>query len=459
MNADGLITFVNQAAYRITGYTPEDYEKGFPAYQLIAPEEREWLKANIAGLLRGEAPTITEYTAQRRDGSRFPVLVRSAPIFRDGDCVGLRGIVIDISGLREAQEALRLEKSRFEALAESSPLGLVVISEGGRYLYSNPKFHELFGYGLDEISRGRAWFRKAFPDPKYRKQVISSWISDLKEAQPGEMRPRIYTVRCKDGTEKIVHFRPVQLESGEHLVTCEDITERKRAQLALEKSERRFRTLVEAAKDVIWTLDMNLRYTYASPSVIDLLGYTPREIMAMSPLDTLTPDSQERVRRLFDEELEQEKIQSRTPSASQLEDVAQFRKDGSVVWLEITTTSLRDENNRAVGVLGISHDITHRRNAEDSVRRSEETARALLNATADGAVLVDVEGTVLASNDVFDKKFAQTTDSLIGGNVFGVFPPTLEEHRRSRGLEVVRAGEPVRFVTDTGIGVEPQSAT
>jgi PAS domain S-box-containing protein len=137
---------------------------------------------------------------------------------------------LEIRERKKAEEALRSEKSRFECLARSSPVGMVLIGTEGEYQYLNPKFTQLFGYTLEDIPDGRVWFRKAFPDPEARHQVISTWLEDLKQAEEGEMGPRIFNMTCKDGSAKTVHFRVVQLETGEHLMTCEDITARVKAE-------------------------------------------------------------------------------------------------------------------------------------------------------------------------------------------------------------------------------------
>ncbi len=129
---------------------------------------------------------------------------------------------------RRRDRLSRAEKKRFEALAESSPFGLAMIRQDGSFEYTNPMFREMFGYDPSEILTGREWFRKAFPDPDYRHEVIAAWIEDLAAGASDQLRPRIFTVQCKDGTQKTIHFRPVLLPSGEHVVTYEDITLGKR---------------------------------------------------------------------------------------------------------------------------------------------------------------------------------------------------------------------------------------
>ena len=140
--------------------------------------------------------------------------------------------------MEERTEALSESEQRFRALAEGAPFGMVVIKEGGTFQFINPKFIEMFGYSLEDVPSGREWFRRAFPDPKYRHNVISKWIDDVRRAKSNEFRPRIFAVRCRDGTEKTVNFIAMSLPSGEEMVTCEDITERSRAEELAVRTER-----------------------------------------------------------------------------------------------------------------------------------------------------------------------------------------------------------------------------
>jgi len=145
----------------------------------------------------------------------------------------------EITERKQAEEKLHREKEKFRILVEESPLGVSIIGEDGRYKYINPKFIEIFGYTLEDISTGREWFAKVYPNEEHRNQVISAWISILKEPKRAEARPQIFTVTCKDGSKKVLHFfRPVTMETGEHFVTYEDITERKRLEAQLLQAQK-----------------------------------------------------------------------------------------------------------------------------------------------------------------------------------------------------------------------------
>ncbi|MCJ7663789.1 MAG: PAS domain S-box protein, partial [Desulfobacterales bacterium] len=111
--------------------------------------------------------------------------------------------------LKGVDEGLKAEKEKFQVLVEEAPLGVSLIGDGGHYKYINSKFIEIFGYTLEDIPTGKEWFRKAYPDKTYRRHVVATWINDLKKAARDESRPRTFTVRCKDGSEKVIYFRPV----------------------------------------------------------------------------------------------------------------------------------------------------------------------------------------------------------------------------------------------------------
>jgi len=132
----------------------------------------------------------------------------------------------ELAERKRAEASACYERERFQTLLQQAPIGIFLIEKSGKFTYANPKFSEIFGYELANVPDGRTWFRLAYPDPKYRKQVIADWMHDLKALSPGEQRPRVYVVICKNGGKKVINFIPVSLETGENLVVCEDITER-----------------------------------------------------------------------------------------------------------------------------------------------------------------------------------------------------------------------------------------
>ncbi|MBI5248559.1 MAG: sigma 54-interacting transcriptional regulator [Desulfomonile tiedjei] len=140
----------------------------------------------------------------------------------------------------------------------------------------------------------------------------------------------------------------------------------------LEHSEQLHRMLVESARDIIWTVDLNLNYTYISPSVTEVLGYTVSEIRQLGPASILTRDSWERVSAIFYQELSLESRESRGKFVSRTEEIEHVRKNGTVLWTEITATFLRDFLGCPTGILGISRDISKRKAIEQELKQVHE---------------------------------------------------------------------------------------
>ncbi|MEK7826696.1 MAG: HD domain-containing phosphohydrolase [Thermodesulfobacteriota bacterium] len=150
-----------------------------------------------------------------------------------------------------AEEALRESEERFKTLSDKTPLGMCLIDIDGRYEYVNPAFVKIFGYDLSDIPTGKEWFRTAYPDPEYRREVIADWKEDLSSYSKLEIRPRTYEVRCKGGAFRTIMFRPVTLPTGKQLIIYEDITERKQAEKQLQDTLESLRKAVGATMQVM----------------------------------------------------------------------------------------------------------------------------------------------------------------------------------------------------------------
>ncbi len=266
----------------------------------------------------------------------------------------MRSYIDPITDPRPAERRLWEERRRFQTLLECAPFGMMVIDQDGTFNYINPKFREMFGYDLKDVPDGKTWFRRAYPDPNYRQDVISKWKKDLESLGIGETRERTLRVKCKDGKEKIIHFIIVQLETGENLVTCEDVNEHKLAELKLEESEEKYRLVVENSNEVILVVQ-NGWMKFLNQRTVETLGYSYEELISRPIGDLIYPEDRHEVLGYHQKKLKGERV----PPSHVLRMVD---REGRIRWFEMNTVAITWEGRPAT--LNFLSDITEKKQAE-----------------------------------------------------------------------------------------------
>ncbi|MBC8274434.1 MAG: PAS domain S-box protein [Chloroflexi bacterium] len=206
-------------------------------------------------------------------------------------------------------------------------------------------------------------------------------------------------------------YHPQQLLTGASFIVFVSImgiliahVQNRRAQA--EESERQYRLLADNVSDVIWTMDMNLRYMYVSPSVMRMRGYSAKETMAQTLEKVLTPTSLEIATKAFNEELAIEGMEQKDLSRSRTLELEQKCKDGSTIWTELTVSFLRNPDGQPVGVLGVTRDITER-------KRSEDLGQALIRSARTGIYIVQ-DRKFISISPLFEELSGYTAEELIG---------------------------------------------
>lgn len=360
----GRYLFANEGWEKAFGKEKADWQ-GKTLEEVWPAEMASHIREQDQQVISTRQPTETVVIFELEDDrqawliNRFPILdEKGQPIM-----VGAAGI--DITARCTAEEALYRKKEQYQNLAEKSPLGISIISKDGRYSYLNPKFVEIFGYTLEDISSGRDWFARAFPDPAYRRQALTAWINDLKHCPSGELQPRTFTVTCKDGSQKVINFSPVSLEGGDQILIYEDITERLQAEKAIRESEKRFRQLVEHAADALFLHDKG-KIIEVNQQACHSLGYTREELLNMSISDFEEGINPQELDNLWEQEMEAPVTLLGTHR----------RKDGSTFPVEVKVGDFDYEGRRVR--LALARDIIDRVQAEEVIRQSEAKYRALV---------------------------------------------------------------------------------
>jgi len=153
--------------------------------------------------------------------------------------------------------------------------------------------------------------------------------------------------------------------------------ERRQTMKALRESEAKYRLIAENTADIISIMNMDQRFSYISPSVLRIRGFTVEEVLEQTLDRILTPTSLQIALNTFLEEMNLEATGTADPDRIRIMDLEQYKKDGSTVWLENSMSFLRDKDHRPVGILTVSRDITEHMRADEALRQRNEELAAL----------------------------------------------------------------------------------
>lgn len=264
--------------------------------------------------------------------------------------------------LDEIADFLRLENDQqFRRIIENLPFSLNVLSLDGIILFANEKCKELFK--LEESHIGKRTFINLWVDPANREHWLEAMV---RESMINDYEMHLKTAAGEEfwaiGSGMLIEYQGRTCI----LSTQIDITERKRMESALKISEEKYRLLTEFTSDVIWVFNLKkLRYSYISPSIYYLTGYTAEEAQELGLLDSLTAESAFIVRESIEQHL-QEFITNPENRKSYILEIRQKCKSGDVIWVEIST-KYRFNDRGDIEIVGVSRNIEERKRAEREV--------------------------------------------------------------------------------------------
>lgn len=262
----GTVTYSNRAGLTAFGYTEDDLDKGINALRLFAPEERPGIEKSMRGREFGSH----EYTAIKRDGRRFPVLVYSAPIAGKIGTAGLRGLVIDITERKEAEERVQENQKKYHNLFQAIPDAIIVADvDTGSLVEWNRQALLLFEYSPEEL----AGMTITGLYPQEFRSVSENYYKCALQQKAGTLETQIVT---RHGLRIDVHISSSTFTAAgqrRFVSIIRDITEQK-------KSESLIRENIRLKNDFISTVSHELR-----TPLFSILGFTSTIMRDYEELD------------------------------------------------------------------------------------------------------------------------------------------------------------------------------
>jgi PAS domain S-box-containing protein len=411
-DAEGRVDLFNEQAVALWGRRPESGKDLWcGSWRIFRPDGSPLPldQCPMAVALReGRRVVDQEIVIERPDGERVWVLPFPQPLHdADGAVAGAVNVLMDVSPLKGAEQALRrahdeletrvqertadlraavraLEESRerFSLVFRASPVAISISTlDEGRFIDANDSFLRQVDYRREEVI-GRTSVELGMWEPGDRARFIEEMRRE--RSRSGQEVP--YRTRSGEQRAAFGYAELIQLDGRECLLALmHDVTERKQMEEALKASEERYRRIVELADEGIWAIDAQTRTTYVNPRMAAMLGYSVEEMLGRSAYEFVDPAGQAEAERQW--ELRLRGVADRSDSCLR-------RKDGSRLWVIACTTTLLDEDGRFAGAFGMLTDITERKRAEESQARFV----AILEATTDLVGMADMQGRRLYIN-------------------------------------------------------------
>ncbi|MFA5321901.1 MAG: PAS domain S-box protein [Smithella sp.] len=353
----------------------------FPLFlSRIHEEDKEIFIASIKTAAEAGTPWNFEGRVNTQSGEIIWIQGLSTPT-REGDRLIFNGILLNITGLKLAEEKSRSSEEKFHKIFMITPDCIAITRlKDGLFIDVNKAYEDMVGWKREDVigttssdPRHNFWV-----DPAARKLMVE----DLKTGR--DILNREFEFWRSDGSVRtgIYSARSINIDGEECLIfILQDITERKKSEKLIRESDEKYRLLADHMKDQVWLMDMDLQWTYISPSVEKLLGYSMEELRKIPLEKIITATSLETVVNFFSTEMSRALTAPPTYFLKRLLEIECRGKDGRILWIESSFSFIRDENGKPLSILGEGRDVTERKQAEGKLQQTLESLRKAFNTT------------------------------------------------------------------------------
>ena len=282
--------------------------------------------------------------------------------------------IMDYKEYDDHVKGLIWDEENAKEIFDLFPFAILITNiETKRNLYVNPKFTEIYGYKLSEIKERSMWLKKAYPDKDYREYIDNLWKKDLIQNTTQNPTPRILNVRNKSRDIVKTKFRLMNIKNEKAFILAENVSEKKKLESKLKKSEQKYRHLFKESPFSIVLINKMGEIVECNSAAEELLGYTKKElienkikVISLIP-EKFHPVIAKRIRLL--------NKRGKLPK----EDIQIKKKDNTLIWINAKSSLIEFKDKILFQI--IFYDITDRRKMEENLRKSERKYRRAYNYT------------------------------------------------------------------------------
>lgn len=435
----GRIIHTNRALCEMFGYQPGAL-LGKPLEVLIPAESRDSHRRFVAGFIASGAADARmdarpEILGLRSDGTVFPAEASIARV-ETGEAPVFTAVIRDLSALRQAEQARERQEALFRYVLDGSPDLISLVDANGRILNANSAHERLLGYPLSAIVGASAL---TFVHPEDHAFAVD-WFLREREGEPGQRQVLRLVTRSGVARWFEVHVTPIPAAAVEEqavLLVSHDVSDRVEAEAFLLEREELFRATFEQVAVGMAHVGLDGSWLRVNSRLCEITGYARAEILGMG-FDGLThPDDLQSDTRALAEFVAGER---ETYTAEK----RYIRKDGTVIWVQITVSLRRSEDGIPLHFVMVVEDISDRKATEAAAteaRTAMATSLALLQATLDGlaahVAVVDAEGTIVQVNRAWTEFALRAGEPWASAGVGGSYLALCDERVRDLLLEVL----------------------
>jgi len=372
MDEKGTILEANEEIEKSLLYSNDELV-GSNVKKLTITDETEKISKDIEKLLSGKM-LMQEVVNKRKDGSLCTLLLKEIAIKLPDGKQGILSVSNDITARVQAEKSLRESEILFSTTFHFLPTPISISDvENEEWVEVNDAFLKATGYSRQEVIGHTFHELNLWKHPEDREMMRKTL------AEQGMVRDIEVDINKKDGTTGTMQLSVTKVDlAGKPylLIVGVEITERKLARIALEKSEEKYRMLADNVTDIVWLLDFKTqRFTYISPAIEKIRGYTPEEALALSFSETLRPENYKLAMKDMMEALKKDPAELRARGRVVTYEFDEFHKNGSIVSTETNIQLLFDKDGNPSTLIGVTRDITKRKQAEIQLKESESSMR------------------------------------------------------------------------------------